>query len=118
MYNKNNQQQQPAVVVETVVHGDTSFNLTEKAAVSIRKLNGKYIASLPPEAVKILADLGCEPLQTLLASEAYGKISQNKQDSKLIRKLQQDEAKALEFARQAQAMLEAIAETKAKLKVG
>jgi hypothetical protein len=113
------QQQQKAVVVKSVTFGDRVFNLSSKGAVTIYHINGRFIDSLKPSTAKLLGDTGCEPLKNLLESDEAKVIAQNREDNKILVQLQKDEAKALAYAKEAEAMFKAIQEMKQRLgKVG
>ena len=66
-----------AVVVASFQHGDTTFNLTEKAAVTVYA-SGKFKQALMPGMVTILADLGCPVCQEIVNSQAWADVNQAK----------------------------------------
>lgn len=117
-YNNNNEQRQPATIIKSVTYGDRVFNLSDKGAVTIRKIDGRFITALQPSVAKLLADVGAEPLKVLLESDEAKVISQNKEDKKLLERIKRDEEKALRYAQQAEEMLKALQEMRAKVKAG
>ena len=111
----NEQQVQKAVVVKSVTHGDRVFNLSSKGAITIYHINGRFIDSLKPSTAKLLGDLGCEPLQVLLSSQEAQALNQKREDEKILKRLEADEAKALKYAEEAQKMFLAIQEMRARV---
>lgn len=109
------QSQVKAVIVKSVTFGDRVFNLSAKGAITIYHINGRFIDSLKPSTAKLLSDTGCEPLKNLLESEEAKVISQNREDNKILAQLEKDQAKALAYAKEAEAMFKAIQEMKLKL---
>ena len=114
------QVKQKSVILLTLVHGDVSFNLTEKGAVTVYSLSGRFIDSLKPSMVKILADVSGDdsPLKRIVSSPEFGQVKQNWEDNKMLKKFQAEEAKVLRHAEIVAAQLKALEEMKQKLKKG
>jgi hypothetical protein len=77
-----------ANIIKTVIHNGTEFRLSDKGAISLYDVSGRYVDTLKPSCARRLAETGHPVLQSIFDSDEMRGIQKNWEMNKEKQKLE------------------------------